>query len=60
MSEFKKTLFILATGHKMVYICKHRPDKEKPNWHYYEKLDGEFIHFRKEHMVMVEDLKGNI
>jgi len=35
------------------FIGKHRRDLETNNWHYYEKVDGELIHFRKEHMIAV-------
>lgn len=36
---------------------KYRRDLEKPNWHYYETDRGEIYHFRKEHMVCVEEVK---
>lgn len=35
------------------FIGKHLPEKERPNWHYYEREDGAIIHFRKDHMVCV-------
>ena len=28
-------------------------ERESNNWHYYETIEGDIIHFRKEHMVMV-------
>ena len=35
------------------FIGKHLPERERPNWHYYEREDGAILHFRKEHMVLV-------
>ena len=35
------------------FTGKHLPERERPNWHYYEREDGAILHFRKEHMVLV-------
>lgn len=53
MGEFIEHEIITTKG-GILFKGKHRPDLEKPNWHYYECDDGTFIHFRKEHMVMVK------
>ena len=37
----------------VTFFGKYRRDLETSNWHYYEKSDGEVIHFRKEHIVYV-------
>lgn len=47
------------------FVGKHLPDRERPNWHYYQEEDGTIIHFRKEHMVIVvekelEDANGQL
>ena len=31
----------------------YRRDLEKPNWHYYESVDGTMYHCRKENMIAV-------
>lgn len=31
----------------------YRQDLEKPNWHYYESVDGAILHFRKDRMICV-------
>lgn len=43
----------LTNGNTFEIIGKHRPDLEKPNWHYYEDNEDGLYHFRKEHMVAV-------
>lgn len=40
-------------GEPFSFIGKHLPERERPNWHYYEREDGAIYHFRKEHMVLV-------
>lgn len=52
MSEFKH-IKILTTISEYNFIGKHLPDRQRPNWHYYQDKDGAIIHCRKEHMVMV-------
>ncbi len=47
----KNTIYTTVSKHE--FIGKHLPDRERPNWHYYESIDGAIIHCRKEHMVMV-------
>jgi hypothetical protein len=37
------------------FIGRHRPDMEKPHWHYYERMNGTFLHFRKEWLVSVSE-----
>ena len=37
----------------VTFFGKYIRDLETSNWHYYEKEDGEVIHFRKEHIVYV-------
>lgn len=48
---------ITTTAGKVLFKGIHRRDLEKPNWHYYECEDGSFLHFRKEHMIMVKSAK---
>ena len=43
------------TGEKHIFIGRHLPDREKPNWHYYATEDGRILHFRKCHMVFVSE-----
>ena len=43
------------TGKTHSFTGKHLPEREKPNWHYYETNTGTIFHFRKEHMVSVEE-----
>lgn len=45
----------LTTGKSIVFTGRYRRDLETTNWHYYEKADGSIIHFRKEHIVYVEE-----
>lgn len=52
MSEFKQVR-IFTTAIEYNFKGKHLPDRERPNWHYYQECDGSIIHCRKEHMVMV-------
>lgn len=54
MSEWKKIVVVTTVG-EFKFEGKHRPDLEKPNWHYYERSNGKFIHFRKEHMVLIDE-----
>ena len=50
-----KEITIYTANSSFTFIGKHRPDLEKTNWHYYEKHDGGLIHFRKEHMIVVDE-----
>ncbi len=47
----KHTIYTTVSKHE--FIGKHLPDRERPNWHYYESIDGTILHFRKEHIVCV-------
>ena len=49
-------IFVLLRG-GIEYSIKgfHVPELETDNWHYYYAIDsGKVIHFRKEHMMIVE------
>lgn len=48
-----KTIYISTTTAKFKITGWYRRDLEKPNWHYYEDIDGTLLHFRKEHLVAV-------
>lgn len=48
-----KEYIIWTTQGQFDFIGKHLPEKEKQNWHYYERNDGAIVHFRKEHMVAI-------
>jgi len=37
------------------FIGEYQRAMEKPNWHYYRMEDGTLLHFRKEHMILVEE-----
>jgi hypothetical protein len=51
----KKITLILSFGNSLEFVGWHRPDLERPNWHYYEDENGSIIHCRKEHMVCVKE-----
>ena len=57
MNEFKKIEILFITGKVMEFKGKYRPDLERPNWHYYEDMNGKILHCRKEHMVAVGEEK---
>lgn len=50
-----KLYTILTTADKLTFCGIHRKDKETENWHYYETTEGEMLHFRKAHMVVVHE-----
>ena len=52
MGEFNLYL-ITTTARQFSFIGKHLPERERPNWHYYQDKDGGILHFRKEHMICV-------
>jgi hypothetical protein len=52
-----KEIIIHTTVGKIEFEGKYRRDLEAVNWHYYERIDGTILHFRKEHMVYVEEPK---
>ena len=60
MKEYKLISIYLITGESKNFIGKYRRDLETNNWHYYEKNTGKLIHFRKEHMIYVDDEPENI
>ena len=37
------------------FVGNYLREREKDNWHYYETDKGEIFHFRKEHMVLVQE-----
>lgn len=47
---------IITTAGSVDFTGIHRPDLEKPNWHYYQREDGKIMHFRKEHMIAVVEM----
>jgi len=51
----KKYRIEVTTGSIWTFTGKHLPEREKPNWHYYQTSSGDMMHFRKEHMVCVEE-----
>lgn len=46
-------VFILRDGTQIAEDCEYCRHLETPRWHYYKKSDGEMIHLRKEHLMMV-------
>lgn len=52
MSEFK-CIQLITSVMRHSFVGKHLPERERPNWHYYQDKDGSILHCRKEHMVMV-------
>jgi hypothetical protein len=54
MSEFKQYIVNTMLG-SYEFSGKYLPERETNNWHYYECKDGMIMHFRKEHMVCVEE-----
>lgn len=42
------------------FVGVHRKDLETDNWHYYDTDDGVRLHFRKQHMVAVSEIKGKV
>ena len=51
-----KGYIILTTKERYGFVGKYLPGRETSNWHYYESDDGKILHFRKEHMICVEEL----
>jgi hypothetical protein len=47
----------LINGIVIEFTGNHLPErhKESPNWHYYKTNRGITYHFRKEHIVAVEE-----
>lgn len=43
------------TGKVHSFTGEYLPGKERRNWHYYRTDTGNILHFRKEHMVSVEE-----
>lgn len=50
-----KEYTIFTTSGEFSFIGKNLPERETNNWHYYECKGGVIMHFRKEHMVCVEE-----
>ena len=48
-----KQLTILLKRGYITFEGKYRRDLERPNWHYYETINGDIYHFRKDQMVGV-------
>lgn len=44
---------IITIRGRIEFRGRYRRDLEKPSWHYYERDDGQILHFRKRHMVCV-------
>lgn len=44
---------IITVRGRIIFRGRYRRDLEKPAWHYYERDDGQILHFRKRHMVCV-------
>lgn len=44
----------LTTYETIEFMGWYRRDLEANNWHYYEKANGDVIHFRKNHIVYVD------
>lgn len=51
--KLEKIKILLASGRVVGFTGKHRPDLNKPNWHYYEDEHGNIQHFRKVRMEAV-------
>lgn len=53
-----KEITITTTVGQIRFIGRYLPERQCPNWHYYEDDGSNIYHFRKEHMVFVieEDL----
>ena len=52
-----KDYYIVTTRGIVKFLGWHLPEREKPNWHYYESVKPvpNILHFRKEHMVSVAE-----
>lgn len=49
-----KNIVIYTTDKvRHTFTGRYLPEREKPNWHYYETDKNEILHFRKEHIIMV-------
>jgi len=54
MDELKhNNRIVFTTGNYIDFDGKHLPERETPNWHYYQLDDGHILHCRKEHIVYV-------
>jgi hypothetical protein len=54
MSKYR----IFTTHGEYHFTGMYLKERESNNWHYYETIEGDIIHFRKEHMVMVIESSG--
>lgn len=50
-----KSITITTINSEFSFHGIHRKDLEKPNWRYFELVDGSFFHLRKEHIVSVHE-----
>ena len=53
-----KSIEVTTTVGATRFKGKYRRDLETENWHYYEKDDGFLLHFRKSHLVAVEEMEA--
>lgn len=54
-TENKEIKMMLKYGYEFMFTGKYRRDLEKPNWHYYEDVDGTIYHFRKEYLMFIAE-----
>lgn len=52
MKKYKE-ITIVTTAGEISIVGIHRPDLEKPTWHYFEDNIGCLWHFRKEHLIYI-------
>lgn len=56
MSRYK----IVTTQGTVEFYGRYIGERDTKNWHYYEMDDRAVIHFRKEHMVYIEEKRFDL
>ena len=65
MGRGRRNTLYFTNGLKLEFYGGWLPERERPNWHYYEVSEAEgmpkgtIIHCRKEHLVAVVEEPGN-
>ena len=52
-NDAKLISVLVSNGEAFKFEGRYMREREKSNWHYYERVDGRIYHFRKEHIVSV-------
>jgi len=52
-----KDITVVLAVQNVAFTGFYRRDLETGSWHYYETINGDIWHFRKEHMIAVFEAK---